>query len=166
MDLHINDKIVHASFGVGVIKKLTKKKINGKTRHYYKIKTDKLTYWFPVKDSDSNKIRPIRSAATFSKMLSIIRKKPQKISSNYRARIKYINDEIDKCSLSANAKLIRDLNYMNFNKPLHVNEHRIFDKLKSQFVGEFSASAGIDKDEAANKLEEALLASIKNKSKK
>ena len=160
MELHINDKIVHSSLGVGEITKITSKKIDGRKRYYYAVKTEKLTYWFPVENNDSNKIRSVRSASTFTKMLSVIRKKPRKIPDNYRTRLKYIKEEINECSLLAKAKLIRDLHYRNSSKTLHVNEHRILEKLKSQFVNEYAVSAGIDKGNADRKLEEALLDSI------
>ena len=160
MDLHINDKIVHASFGVGRIVKRTSKNIDGEKHYYYAVKTEKLTYWFPVKNSDSSKIRPVRSASTFEKIFTTIRQKPKKITNNYRTRIKHINEEINKCSLLANAKLIRDLHYRNQEKPLHVNEHRILERLKSQFINEYSTSADIEKKEAESKLEEALQISV------
>jgi RNA polymerase-interacting CarD/CdnL/TRCF family regulator len=161
MDMHINDKIVHASFGVGKIIKRTSKTIGGKKHLYYAVKTEKLTYWLPIKNSDSKKIRPIRSAATFEKMLSTIRKKPQKISDNFRKRNKFINDEINKCSLHANTKLIRDLQYRDSISPLHVNEHRILEKLKIQFINEFAISVDIEKEEAARRLEDALAISAR-----
>lgn len=166
MDLHINDKIVHASFGVGRILKRTSKKIGKKKRQYFAVKTEKLTYWFPVNNIDSEKIRPVRSASTFGKMFSTIRKKPKKLSNNYRSRIKYINEEVKKCSLAANAKLIRDMHYRDTETPLHVNEHRILEKLKAQFINELAISAGIEKEAAIMKLEDALLHSVQKVSKK
>ena len=160
MNLKINDRIVHASFGVGKIKNIVSKEIGGKVRAFFKVKTDKLTYWIPVKKKDFNKIRPLRTASTFKNTLSVIRKKPQRLSNNFRARSKYIKDQINECSLLSKARLIRDLHYRNSEKPLHVNEHRIYEKLKNQFVNEFALAAEIQTEEAEEKLDDALMVSL------
>jgi RNA polymerase-interacting CarD/CdnL/TRCF family regulator len=93
--------------------------------------------------------------------LSTIRKKPQKLDNTYRLRSKHKSDELAKCSLIANARLIRDLHARNRKKRLHVNEKRILEKIKEQFINEWSVSAKISKAEAVNKLSDALLKSTK-----
>lgn len=151
-----DDWIVHATHGVGVVKGLDTKNLRGEKRVFYIVKTDKLTYWLPVVNSQSDRIRSVCAPATFSKMLSIIRRKPEKLSNNFRVRVKHIQEEIAKCSLSANVKLMRDLHARNAEKSLHVNEHRIYEMLKNQFINEWSVSAGIDKEEAEARLNDAL----------
>jgi RNA polymerase-interacting CarD/CdnL/TRCF family regulator len=56
--------------------------------------------------------------------------------------------------------LIRDLHARNAEKNLHVNEHRTMDKLKEQFVNEWSISEDLDKSDAHAKLEDALSQSV------
>lgn len=156
LQFSINDKIVHPSHGVGTIKKITSKTIDKKTRLYYRIKTNQLVYWLPVEESQCEKVRAIRAPSTFTSALSAIRAKPFLLSDNFRARLKYIREQTGKSTLSAKAKLIRDLHYRNKIKTLHVNEHRIFDKLKTQFINEWCLSAGIENTEAEARLDEAL----------
>lgn len=156
MELKENKRIVHAAHGVGTVKGMTTKVIGGQKRTFYTVKTDKLTYWIPATDPHSERIRTLRTPSTFQNALTLIRKKPKILSNNFRSRLKYLNDELAKCSLAANARLIRDLHARNMEKSLHINEGRIFDKLKTQFINEWSISAGIEKEEAEEKLNDAL----------
>jgi len=161
IELKENDNIVHAAHGVGTVKGLTIKILNGEKQLFYIVKTDKLTYWLPVVNSHSDRVRPVRAPSTFSNALSVIRKKPKKMSDNFRSRLKHIKEELAKCSLSANLKLIRDMHARNFEKPLHVNESRTYEKIKEQYIKEWSISADISKAEAEKKLDDALVQSVK-----
>jgi len=160
LDLRENDWIVHATHGVGRVKGMETKKLRDEQRVFYIIQTEKLTYWLPIVNSDSDRIRSVCAPSTFTKLLSTIRAKPVKLSNNFRVRVKHIKDEIAKCSLTANAKLIRDLHARNSEKSLHVNEHRIYEKLKTQFINEWSVSANLDRQLAETKLGDALQVSL------
>lgn len=160
MELKENNKIVHAAHGVGTIKGIATKLIDGRKMLFYTVKTDKLTYWIPANDPNTERIRRVRAPSTFQSALTLIRKKPKKLANNFRSRLKYVNEELAKCSLKSNAMLIRDLHGRNMEKSLHINENRIYDKLKAQFIKEWSISAGINEEAALNKLEDALAQSI------
>jgi len=160
LELKEGDFIVHATHGVGKIKGIDRKKLAGEKHVFYVVKTEKLTYWLPMIDSKSKRIRSVCAPATFAKALSVIRQVPNPLSNNFRTRIKYIKDEMAKCSVLANARLIRDMHARNAEKNLHVNEHRTLEKLKNQFVSEWVIAAGIEKKTAAANLEKALSISI------
>ena len=127
---------------------------------FYVVKTEKLTYWLPMIDSKSKRIRSVCAPATFTKALSVIRQKPDPLSNNFRTRIKYIKDEMAKCSVLANARLIRDMHARNAEKNLHVNEHRTLEKLKNQFANEWAIAANIEKKSTIAALEKALRVSV------
>lgn len=160
LELKEGDFIVHATHGVGKITGIERKKLQGEKHVFYVVKTDKLTYWLQMVDSNSNRIRSVCAPATFTKALSEVRRKPEPLSNNFRTRIKYIKDEMAKCSVSANARLIRDMHARNAEKNLHVNEHRTLDKLKNQFVSEWAVASGMEKKRVNIKLEEALSKSV------
>ena len=144
LELKEGDHVVHATHGVGMITGIDRKKLEGEKHVFYVVKTEKLTYWLPMMDSKSSRIRSVCAPTTFTKALSVIRKKPELLSNNFRTRIQYIKEEMAKCSVLANARLIRDLHARNAEKNLHVNEHRTLDKLKDQFVSEWSISADME----------------------
>lgn len=160
LELREGDYIVHATLGVGIIQGIERKKLQGEKHVFYVVKTDNLTYWLPMMDSKSKRIRSVCAPATFAKALSVVRRKPELLSNNFRTRIKYIKDEMAKCSVLANARLLRDMHARNAEKNLHVNEHRTLEKLKNQFAREWAIAAGIEKKTAAAALEKALSISV------
>lgn len=160
LELKEGDYIVHATHGVGEIMGIESKKLQNEKHVYYTVKTDKLTYWLELVESKSDRIRSVCAPSTFAKALSIMRREPKPLSNNFRTRIRKIKDEMAKCSVIANARLIRDLHARNAEKNLHVNEHRTMDKLKNQFANEWAVAAGIEKSEATAEMEKALSVSI------
>jgi CarD family transcriptional regulator len=154
------DYIVHATHGVGKITGIESKHLDDEKRVFYVVKTNKLTYWLPVMNSQSNRIRQVCAPSTFKSAVSEMRHAPEPLSNNFRKRLRYIKEEMEKSSVSASARLIRDLHGRNAEKNLHVNEHRTMDKLKDQFVSEWAISADLDKTEARAKMEEALSQSV------
>jgi CarD family transcriptional regulator len=160
LELKEGDYIVHATHGVGEIMGIESKKLQDEKHVYYTVKTEKLTYWLELVESKSARIRSVCAPATFTKALSVMRREPKPLSNNFRTRIRNIKDEMVKCSVIANARLIRDLHARNAEKNLHVNEHRTMDKLKNQFASEWAVSADIDKSEAVAEMEKALSISI------
>ena len=87
MKLKENNMIVHAAHGVGTIKGKTTKVINGHKKKFFTVKTDKLTYWIPAKDPNTERIRKLRAPSTFQSVLTLIRKKPKKLSNNLMSSV-------------------------------------------------------------------------------
>lgn len=156
LKLKKGDYIVHASHGIGKVNGTDIKTLRGMKRTYYKIKTRDLIYWLPVENSNSDRVRKVCAPSTFSKALSTIREKPEKLNNNFRVRVSNIKQELAKCSLSANARLLRDLNARHAIRDLHVNELRVLDKLKNQFVGEYAVACDLELKEAEARVEDAL----------
>lgn len=150
------DYIVHAAHGIGEVKGTDIKTLRGTRRTYYQVKTQDLIYWLPVEDSNTDHVRSVCAPSTFSKALSVIRMKPQKLNNNFRVRVNRLKEEQAKCSLAANARLLRDLNARHAIKDLHINEMRVLDKLKSNFINEYSVACDLDLKEAESRLEDAL----------
>lgn len=147
---------MHAAHGIGRIEGTDIKTLREMKRTYYQVKTKDLTYWLPVESSDSERVRQVCAPSTFSKALATMREKPVKLASNFRIRLAHIRRELAKCSLSANVRLLRDLNARHAARELHVNELRILDKLKSQFTQEYAVACGLEPQEAQARLEDAL----------
>lgn len=154
--LKSGDYIVHAAHGIGQVKGTDIKDLRGGKKTYYKIKTQDLIYWLSIENSNSDRVRGVCAPSTFSKALSLIKAKPCKLNNNFRIRVNQIKDELAKGSLTGNARLIRDLNARHALKELHINELRILDKLKNNFISEYSVACDLAPDEAENQLEDAL----------
>ncbi len=150
------DYIVHAAHGIGEVKGTDIKTLRGTKRTYYRVKTQDLTYWLPVENSNSDRVRGVCAPSTFSKALGIVRMMPEKLNNNFRTRVNHIKQELAKCSLAASARLMRDLNARHAIKDLHINELRILENLKSNFVSEYAIACCLESKEAESRLDEAL----------
>jgi CarD family transcriptional regulator len=150
------DYVVHAVHGVGKVIGTEEKELGGRSGKYYKIKTNSLTYWVPVKKMRKDKIRKVSSPKTFKNMLSLIRRQPKKIAKQYRIRQMKVATAMTDSSLKAKAQMIRDLYGRQVRRELNFNDQMALEKLKKHFVDEWVVASGMKKDSAIKKLNKAL----------
>lgn len=151
--------VVHHKYGVGQVRSIDKKTLNGKKKSLYRIKTPEMTFWLPVKEDHTRVIRKVSAPSTFRSTLFLIRKKPKKIAKHHRSRKKKIKNRAMDLSLTKKARIMRDLYGRQVRKNLNFQDQMTLEKLKRQFVREWAVSAEIDHDEALHKLEDALITS-------
>jgi CarD family transcriptional regulator len=154
------DWIVHSRYGVGQVQGKDKKRLNGKERVYLRVKTASSEFWLPVNQTDVDHVRPVAFKSTFQNSLTTIRKEPQSLPNDFRARQKYIVEILDNGALIKVARLIRDLHARQYSKQLTMNEQDILTRIKGRFVDEWAISAGLDLAEATRRLDEALSQSV------
>jgi len=154
------DWIVHSYHGVSHIEGVDRKRLDGKEKSFFKVKTDELTYWIPIGKVDVQHIRAVSSVSTLKKALTTIRHKPHKLENDYRSRRARINEIFNKGSLHSKVELIRDLNARITTQRDNIYEEKILDKLKGQFIDEWTVAFGCERSEAVQKLEEALKTSV------
>jgi CarD family transcriptional regulator len=153
------DWIVHAYHGVGQIKAVDKKAIDGVIKKYYRVKTKTMTYWLPVNNSDVEHIRPVASKNLFTRSLKIIQKKPHSMAQDYRVREKQISEAFAACSIKSLAALIRDLYGRRVRGKVSMREGDLLEQAKNQFINEYAVAADVDLEDARKILENALIRS-------
>jgi CarD family transcriptional regulator len=162
LELSEGDWVVHNRHGLGQITGMDTKELLGDRKVFYVVKTEAITYWLPVAESGSERIRPVASAETFSEALEVAAREPKPMEENFRRRLAYIQSQIQDSSLLAKAALIRDMYARNVQKDIHVNEKKILDTLSQQFINEWVAACDISYDEAQAELRKALKKSSVN----
>ncbi len=162
LELKEGDWIVHASHGLGQITGMDAKEFQGDVRAYYVVKTSQITYWLPVAESASARIRPLSSETDFQEALNQIGSEPQPLSEAFRKRLEYIKQQVDSCSLMKKAALIRDLHARNVQRDIHINEKKILEKLQGQFVEEWIIACCIEREAAWSQMYLALKKSSAN----
>jgi len=162
LELKEGDWIVHASHGLGQIKGMDAKEFQGDVRAYYVVKTSQITYWLPVSESASARIRPLSKEVDFSKALDCIGSDPLPLSEAFRKRLDYIRQQVYSCSLLQKAALIRDLYARNVQRDIHINEKKILEKLQAQFVDEWVIACRIEPEAAWTRMRTALKKSSAN----
>jgi RNA polymerase-interacting CarD/CdnL/TRCF family regulator len=154
------DWIVHARYGVGQVKGVEKKQLEGEMKLFYKVKTFDCAYWLSVMRADAEYIRPVTSPYKIRQALTQMRRPPKPLPENHTKRNKAISDAVGGTSLYPKARMIRDLHGKQAESRLNFTEEDALLKLKQQFVNEWSVVAGEECAELHEKLEKALATSI------
>ena len=154
------DWIVHARYGVGQVKGIEKKELEGEKKLFFKVKTFDGIYWLSVVRTDVEYIRPITSEYQIRRALTIIRKPPEKLPENHTKRNKLIIETLKDSSLYPKARMIRDLNGKQQESRLNFTEEDTFLMLKNQLLNEWSVVQDVDRETLEEKLDQALETSI------
>jgi RNA polymerase-interacting CarD/CdnL/TRCF family regulator len=154
------DWIVHARYGVGQVKGIEKKELEGEQKLFFKVKTFDGVYWLSVVKTDVEYIRPITSEYQLKRALTIIRRPPKELPENHTERSKLISKTLKEPSLYPKARMIRDLNGKQHETKLNFTEEDAFLLLKKQFLNEWSVIQDADRHTLEEKLDQALETSI------
>ena len=154
------DWIVHAHYGVGQVKGLEKKELEGEKRLFFKVKTFDGVYWLSAVRTDAEYIRPITSEYQIKRAMTIIRRPPKELPENHTQRNKLITETIRDPSLYPKARMIRDLNGKQHETKLNFTEEDAFLMLKKQVLNEWSVVQDTDRSILEEKLDQALETSI------
>ena len=154
------DWIVHARYGVGQVKGIEKKELEGEKKLFFKVKTFEGVYWLSVVKTDATYIRPITSAYQIKRALTLMRRPPKELPENHTQRIKLITETLRDPSLYPKARIIRDLNGKQHETKLNFTEEDAFLMLKRQLLNEWSVVQDTDRKILEKKLDQALETSI------
>jgi len=154
------DWIVHARYGVGQVKGIEKKVLDGEKKLFFKVKTFDGVYWLSVVRTDVEYIRPITSEHQIRRALTTIRKPPEELPKDHNMRNKVIIEALKDPSLYAKARMIRDLNGKQQGSKLNFTEEDAFLKMKKQLLNEWSVVENLDHGILEEKLEKALETSV------
>ena len=150
------DWIVHAHYGVGQVREMEKKELDGKKRVFHRVETFDGEYWLSVSASDVEYIRPIASEYQIKRALTMIRKTPEELPDSHNLRGRMISEAIKDPSLYTKACMIRDLNAREQEAKLNFSEEATLLKMKKQFLDEWSVIKKTDREILEEKLDEAL----------
>lgn len=153
------DWIVHAYYGVGQVKGIERKILDGEKKLFFKVKTFDGVYWLSVVKTDVEYIRPITSKNQIKQALTTIRKAPEPLPHDHNKRNKAITEAIKDTSLISKAEMLRNLHGKQAEAKLNFTEEDALVKLKKQFVNEWAVVSGTDRVELEEKLERALMTS-------
>jgi len=154
------DWIVHAHYGVGQVKGIEKKILEGEKKLFFKVKTFDGVYWLSVVRTDVEYIRPITSEYQLKRALTIIRRPPKELPENHSQRNKTISEALKDPSIYTKARMIRDLNGKQQDSKLNFTEEDAFVKMKKQLLNEWSVVQEVERDVLEEKLEKALTTSV------
>jgi RNA polymerase-interacting CarD/CdnL/TRCF family regulator len=160
------DWIVHSHYGVGQVKGIERKMLEGENKFFFRVKTFDGEYWLSVVQTDVEYIRPITSENQIKRALTLIRKPPEQLPKDHNKRTKVIIEALKDSSLNVKARMIRDLNGKQQESRLNFTEEDAFLKMKKQLLNEWSVVKDEDRNVLEEKLEKALQTSLERAAKK
>lgn len=148
--------IVHHYYGVGQVKGIEKKVLDGSKVAYYRVKTRNSQYWVPVESEDNSRLRPLSSHEDIKKIARILRRKPDEMDPDHMQRKRVIREVLSEGSLLEMARLIRDLSARQQGKKLNPTEEDALKRFRDRLVREWSVCMEKDMEEADKEFQECL----------
>lgn len=149
--------IVHIYYGVGQVKRLEKKCLDGKKTIYYRVEGKDGTFWLAVNKADTKRVRPIASQKQLNSAIQAIKEQPREFTEDYKQRQIFMNESKSRGSLLEIACLVRDLSYWEVEKHLNLSEKEMLEHLKNRLSMEWSIVLDIKQQEARTELNELLV---------
>jgi len=163
---NIGDWVVHYFHGVGQVKDVVEKGLEGNEKTFYKVTTKEIDYWIPIEDEDSDHIEPIRSKKDFEEAIAILSTQPEPIAKHHKTRKKRIHDRWRDGDLLSRAKLLRDLNGRLKLIKLSFSEKEMLSKVRQYFISEWLiVENNLTKAKAKKKIRKALKVGVKEAKK-
>ncbi|MFQ5853237.1 MAG: CarD family transcriptional regulator [Candidatus Binatia bacterium] len=150
------DWIFHPAHGVGRIKKVENKRIEGEKTRFLRVENDDATYWVPADEIDASRIRKLASRAQFRRAIHLLRKTPRDMNPNYSKRKSRIEKAKFGGSLREGIRVVRDLWARRRNKGLSYNDKRALRQFIDNLVEEWSIAEEISTDDARTELYDLL----------
>lgn len=138
------DWVVHSFYGVGQIKKIEVRPIQGEDTDCFQVKTKDFTYWFPTHSIDNPRIRPVASRDIIAKVIQNLRSKARILDTDrdlWKMKIDEVHDGGDLLSISI---LVRDLYAQQVLRSLNQTERDALRHFEDRLLGEWASIMGVE----------------------
>ena len=153
---NVGDKLVHPTYGAGIITDIQDKEIRDEQRVYYIIKllSQDGTLMVPVSRADDVGLR--RPTGKPKRVLQMLTSEPVLLSDNHRERQECIGNDLRSGSVQKISEVVRDLAYRDHAGRLTEADLRLYRKAQELLAGELALSQGIDVETARDQVITAL----------
>ncbi len=152
----MGDWLVHPSYGIGQVKKVEKKHVEGRKIEFYRVEGENVTYWLPVGELQASRVRRLASKKEFRKAIKLLRRTPKEMDPDHTKRRSRIKDVMATGSLRAVVRVIRDLSARDSEKRLSDTERRSLEQFIGTLVEEWGIAEEISQHEARTELQTML----------
>lgn len=148
--------IVHFQHGVGRVRGVETKRMDGQKKKFYRVEADNSVFWVSVENVDFSRVRLITPSSDLARALKVLKKPARKMAADYRARQTRIKEAKAEGSLESICQIVRDLTARQNESSLNENENRELKSLRSLLLREWAASADISMEKAQIQLRHFL----------
>jgi CarD family transcriptional regulator len=150
------DQIVHTHYGVGEIINIEEKKLLGKSKKYFVVRTADSTFWLPVKKANNKRVRPVADPDKVEQVIEILKDQPEEMEDHHKSRKSRIRKVKTDQDIATTAELVRDLSYRQAMKKINATERKALDNLMTRLSSEWAASMDISAQKAREKINRIL----------
>src|SRR4030042_1686316 len=156
MGFHIDDKVIHCTFGLGEIKEIEEKTINGHLTNCYVVHFTDMTVWVPTDDSEQNSLRVPTPPEEFMKTLPILTSPKENLLEDRVLRKNQLMDQLKDGQLSSICRVVRALTNYQRNSKLNDQEKSILERAVRSLLTEWTLSLGTTQNQAYQAMETML----------
>ena len=151
----VGDKVVHPSYGPGIITGVERRQVVGDPKEYYVIQmlTEGGTLMTPVARADELGLRRAIDRQTLDGLLELMHTPPATLSSDFRERQANIEERLKGADLEAAVEVMRDLAWHDELHRLTERDSKLLQRAEVLLAGEMALIEDIEIDEARGRLQ-------------
>jgi CarD family transcriptional regulator len=151
----VGDKIVHPSYGPGIITAVEHRQVVGDPKEYYVIEmlAEEGTLMTPVARADDIGLRLALEQDELEKLLVLLDTPPTTLSVDFRERQADIEERLKGADLLAAIEVIRDLAWHDELHRLTERDNKLMQRAEILLAGEIALIEDIDVDQARSRLQ-------------
>ena len=156
MEFKVGDKAVYPAHGVGIIRAIETKVMEGAEATFYEIKIldNGMKIWVPVEKAYANGMRQIIDPEDVEKVYDILKDRETPTDSQtWNRRYREYMQKIKTGDPLEVAKVLRDLALMKMDKNLSFGERKMFDQAQSLLVQEIAVARDDEEDAVRAEIE-------------
>lgn len=157
MDFKSGDWVVHCKHGLGQVKAIEERALNGHTAiPYYMVQVSDLTIWIPADENLSQRLRPPASASEFRNFLSILSTPAEPLLVDRRQRNLELLSRIDSGGIESLCKAIRDLAAHRQARTWNEYDSALMRRVQKALIGEWCFILSVAPHDAEEELQRLL----------
>jgi RNA polymerase-interacting CarD/CdnL/TRCF family regulator len=153
----VGDWVVHYAYGIGQIRKIEEKPIDGETVPCFRVKTQNGAHWWFQSDKvDNPRVRPVASQEILQDAEEELQKPIQDLTLDKNIWKKRIDEVVSNGDFIAIAQIVRDLTLLKTKRRLNQIENKSLSLFRNRLLNEWSTTMDTDINTAQRKLKRYL----------
>lgn len=152
----VGDQVVHSSYGVGEVTGIVEKQLSGEATFYYCVSGSESTYYVPINNASTTRIRPVASGQQLAQALNTLGQSPVAMDEDYKNRRARIKEVSVSGGLQPMVELLRDLEGRRMTGKITDAEKQAFDTVEMRLAAEWAVVLEISLEEARSELLQRL----------
>jgi CarD family transcriptional regulator len=154
MTFSVGDKVVHPSYGPGVIKEIERRQIIGEAKRYYVIDmlSQSGTLMTPVSQAEQVGLRPVIGDTSLKRLLKLLAIEPSSLLDGFRERETEVEERLNEGDLFFAAEVVRDLVRYGHDHSLTSRQTQLMQRAEKLLAGELALVKEIEIKEAQDQV--------------